>query len=110
LQFLEKYDDALVCLKKSAYLLESNNDSSNILLNRGWAAMWIGEVQVKKLEFDQAYISFRSAAGKWKVVSPERAKAALSNAGAILEKLGDTSLVSCGDWECDEMYHNWLKV
>jgi tetratricopeptide (TPR) repeat protein len=110
LQFLNKFDDALVCLKKSAVLLETDHEQNHILLNRGWAAMWIGEVQIKKKDFDQAYIAFRSAAGKWKTVSPERAKLALRNADSIVENLGDPSLVNCGDWECEEMYRNWLRI
>ena len=110
LQFLNRYDEALVCLKKSAYLLETDHDESKILLNRGYAAMWLGEVHPKLNDPDLVYIAFRSASGKWKVVSPARSKDALQKAGMAVEHLNDPALVGRGDWECDEMYRNWLKV
>ena len=67
LQLLERYEDALVCLKASAYLLETEHDYSNILLNRGWAAMWIGEVQVKKANTMRHTFLFevQPESGKW---------------------------------------------
>jgi tetratricopeptide (TPR) repeat protein len=110
LQFLNKNDEALVCLKKSAYLLETDHDESNILLNRGYAAMWLGEVHSKMNQPSLAYIAFRSASGKWKVVSPARSKSALEKADMIVEQLNDSTLVGRGDWECDEMYRGWLKA
>jgi len=110
LQLQNKNEEALVCLKKSAYLLEKDRDESNILLNRGYAAMWLGEVHSKMNEADLAYIAFRSASGKWKVVSPARSKAALQRADMAVENLKDAALAGRGDWECDEMYKNWLKA
>ena len=109
LQFQNKHKEALICLKKSAYLLEKDREASNILLNRGYAAMWLGEVHSKLDEPDSAYIAFRSASGKWKAVSPARSKEALQKANMIVEHLNDTTLVGRGDWECDEMYQKWLK-
>jgi len=110
LQFENKNQEALICLKKSAYLLEKDRDESNILLNRGYAAMWLGEVHSKLNEPDLAYIAFRSASGKWKAVSPARSKAALQHADMAVEHLNEPTLVGCGDWECDERYRNWLKA
>ena len=72
--------------------------------------MWLGEVHSKLNDPDLAYIAFRSASGKWKVVSPARSKDALQKAGMAVEHLNDPALVGRGDWECDEMYRNWLKV
>jgi tetratricopeptide (TPR) repeat protein len=109
LQFLGRDDDALTCLKKSAILLERSEDS-NILVNRGWAAKWIGELLQRKGAFDPAYLAFRSAASKWKVVSPGRARKAAADATQIVESLKDSSLAGCGDWECEEMYRNWLRI
>jgi tetratricopeptide (TPR) repeat protein len=110
LQFLNRNAEALICLKKSAYLLERGHDVSNILLNRGYAAMWLGEVLTKMNEPSLAYIAFRSASGRWKVVSPTRSKEALQKADLTVERLSDPTLVGRGDWECDEMYLDWLKV
>jgi len=109
LQLMGRLDDALVCLRKSAALLESDEDS-NTLLNRGWAAHWLGEVLRAKGIRDKAYLAFRSAFAKWKVVSPERSRGALVDSDALVENLADISLTACGDWECEEMYRNWLRI
>jgi len=77
---------------------------------RGWAAHWLGEVLRTKEVLDKAYLAFRSAFAKWKVVSPERAKGALVDSDSLVEKLADNSLATCGDWECEEMYRNWLRI
>lgn len=109
LQFMGRFDEALICMRKSACLLESE-ESSNTLLNRGWAAHWLGELLQAKGAIDEAYLAFRSAFAKWKIVSPERAKRALTDSESIVEKLSDSSLANCGDWECEEMYRNWLRI
>jgi hypothetical protein len=72
--------------------------------------MWLGEVHSKMNETDLAYIAYRSASGKWKVVSPARSRAALQQADMAVEYLNEPTLAGRGDWECDEMYRNWLKV
>jgi tetratricopeptide (TPR) repeat protein len=109
LQLMGRFDDALICLRKSACLLESS-EASNTLLNRGWAALWVGEILRTNGAFDKAYLAFRSAFAKWKVVSPGRASRAQIDSESLVEKLADNSLATCGDWECEEMYRNWLRI
>ena len=96
-------------LRKSACLLEAH-EASNSLMNRGWAAHWLGELLQTQGAFDKAYLAFRSAFAKWKVVSPGRASRAQIDSESLANKLADKSLAACGDWECEEMYRNWLRI
>jgi tetratricopeptide (TPR) repeat protein len=109
LQFLERFDEALICLRKSATLLERSH-GTNALLNQGWAAHWLGEVLTNKGLIDESYLSFRCAAVKWMLVSPTRCQAALRDAASLVEKLKDNSLPFCSNSECEAMYRNWLRV
>jgi tetratricopeptide (TPR) repeat protein len=108
LQLQERLDEALVCFKKSALMLESEG-AHHILMNRGWAAQWLGQVLEKKAEFGAAYVAFRRAAATWSTASPQRSREAVESAKKIADQVGDDTLLSSGDWECGEMYRSWLR-
>lgn len=108
LHFQKQLDGALTCYKKSARILERTNDS-NTLMNIGWAALWIGQVLEAKGNFEMAYVAFRRAASKWKLVSPIRATEAIEGGERVREKLPSRVVVPAGDWECDRAYLDWLR-
>jgi hypothetical protein len=102
------YEDALKCLRKSAQLLESER-THYASSNRAWAAQWLGETLASKGEFDLAYAAHRSAAAKWKNVSPARSKEAEEAARTLVPQLKEAALVAAGDWECEDLYLSWLR-
>ena len=108
LQFQEKYRDALVCLCKSAKILEGSQ-RSNLLMHSGWAAFWIGEVLEADGKFEIAYIAFRRASAKWKTVSPPRVRLANEAADRAREKLSPDIALPADDWECERSFVEWLK-
>ena len=108
LQFAEKMDDALICIKMSAKALENTNDS-NVLMNLGYAAFWIGEIMEAKQEYESAYIAFRRAVSKWKIPSPPRARNATEAANRVREKIPLTTVVPINDWECDRAFLEWVN-
>jgi tetratricopeptide (TPR) repeat protein len=108
LQFSGDLDGALICIKQSAKALENTNDS-NVLLNLGYAAFWIGEILEAKQEYEAAYIAFRRAVSKWKIPSPPRARNATDAANRVREKVPPTTVVPMDDWECDRAFLEWLN-
>ena len=108
LQFLDRKDDALKCVRMSAQLIE-REDTSDVPMNRGYAARWIGELLTEMGEWDAAYIAFRRSVANWKLVSPIRASEVEVLLKLSLDKLTDASLASCGDWEAEELFLQWLK-
>jgi tetratricopeptide (TPR) repeat protein len=107
LQFAGNLDGALICIKQSCKALEKTNDS-DILLNLGYAAFWIGEILEVKQEHETAFIAFRRAIAKWKIPSPPRARNATEAANRVREKIPLTTVVPMNDWECDRAFLEWL--
>lgn len=100
LQLDGRLDEALVCIKKSAKLLETAGDGQ-VLMNLGWAALWIGEILEAKGRWEKAYIAYRRAAAKWKVSSPHRSRQASDAADRVREKVPLNVVLPTEDWECD---------
>jgi len=104
LHFQKKYPEALVCLRKSARLLEG--DSSAISpMNNGWAAFWIAAMG----EYEHAFAAFARAAMKWKQASPLRAKLAEEGAERVRGKVGPDIVLPGTEWESDRTFSSWLR-
>jgi tetratricopeptide (TPR) repeat protein/predicted MPP superfamily phosphohydrolase len=69
LQFNGEVDDALLCYVKSSELLQKSS-SANDVLNRGYAALWIGEVLESVSDFKSAFCFYRLATSVWTKRSP----------------------------------------
>lgn len=108
LQMEGRYDDALVCLKKSARLLEAERNL-HAPINRGWAAHWLGETLVLQGNSDLGYAAHRTAAAKWKNISPMRSQEAAGAAQNLVPLLSEKTLIATGDWECEQRYLGWLS-
>lgn len=76
-------DNALICYKKSAKLLEYQNDKQSVM-NRGWVSQWIGEALEKQHNNINAWYFFKKAFYVWQEVSPQRSRQALMKADEIL--------------------------
>jgi tetratricopeptide (TPR) repeat protein len=108
LQLQGRLDEALVCLRKSAVILETEG-AHNVLMNRGWAAQWLALILEQKGEVDAAYIAFRGAAASWSNGSPQRSRDAMLSAERLSDRVSDKTLLSSGEWECTEIYRRWLR-
>jgi len=98
---------ALVCLRKSALLLETER-GGELLQNQGWAALWIGEVLENQETFENAWIAYKRAENKWKRTSPPRSEAAAESAKRMAIKLGD-KVPQYDEAEIDRKFLTWLK-
>jgi hypothetical protein len=85
-----------------------NCSDSNVLLNLGFAALWIGEILEAKNDYGSAYVAFRRAFSKWKLVSPPRARTAMEGADRVREMIPLSIAVPISDWECDKAFLDWL--
>jgi len=77
-----------------------------LLLNQGYAGLWLGELLEKRQESRTAYVCYMRAANKWKLVSPPRAEKALTAAQLLSDK--DKQLCDLKDWEIERIYTDWL--
>lgn len=93
------------CLIKSAWLLEKAQDQL-VLLNQGWAAHWLAEL-FERRNPELAYVFYRRAASRWKLVSPPRAENALGAADRVVKKVS-SQVVALADWQVDRKYLDWL--
>lgn len=107
LQLIGSFNDALICLRKSARLLEEKRPAS-VRMNRGWAAQWIGDVLKELNLIDLSYCAYRRASGIWRTCSPKRSQESEVAANDLSEFVIDKSILLCGDWECEQIYLNWL--
>jgi tetratricopeptide (TPR) repeat protein len=108
LQFQNKLDEALICYRKSARILETGAVLEHAM-NNGWAAQWIGEILERTQKLPAAYVAYRHAASKWKHLSPARSREAREAAGRIRENLPSKVVPPTNDWECEKAYIEWLK-
>jgi hypothetical protein len=73
LQLQGVQQDAAACLVRSAIALR-DFDSGVVLVNRGFAACWLGEVAEIQDDIQGAYVCFSAAREYWRRSSPPRSK------------------------------------
>jgi len=108
LQLQGHFDQALLCIRQSARLIQKYPDSSTPM-NYGWAAFWIGQILEKQGLLEMSYTAFRQAALTWKTPSPPRSREAAGAAATIRERLQNSSTLPADDWECQKAFGDWLK-
>lgn len=109
LQLKHQFDEALTCYVKSAALLYKSSDAQTIM-NRGYAAFWIGETLEKKNEFKSAYAFLRSAIYVWAKRSPllvDRPMEALTRIRNQVEEQWASMSNSAVDKYCRDWISNW---
>lgn len=104
LQLQEKFDWALPVLTNSAKLLEDETDATT-RVNRGWAALWLGEVYEAKRDYKLAYMCFAAAAERFKSCSPPRSRFAETSVSRVSEHV---RVVASWD-RAERQYGDWLR-
>ena len=83
---------------------------SNVLVNQGWAALWLGELLESSRKLELAYRFFKRSEAKWKSSSPIKAQLSCIRSDKVLTELlktGDFQLPS--DAEIERQCKEWLK-
>lgn len=105
--FKKQYDGSLVCLRRSAKLLDEAYDSDSPM-NVGWAAYWIGETLEAKGELPIALSAFVEAGEKWRSVSPPRAKLAAVAVSRVKNALQERGAELTAAMVGPKPYRSWL--
>jgi len=108
LQIKEQLDNALICLVKSAFILKNNHRSIDIL-NRGYAALWIGEILEKQGDFPNAYLCYRQSKIIWTKRAPIKNKVSEERLTCLLDK--DSKLIEQknSDTDITRKYEKWIE-
>lgn len=102
LQLKGALSEARYCLVRSARALRGSV-SSEVFVNRGWAARWLGEVAEAQGDQQGAYICYSAAQHYWLFSSPPRSKE-MRNHVARLSGTRET----VPQWRLERDYHDWL--
>lgn len=109
LQFQGEYDNALQFIILAARLLEKEENHIG-LLNRGYAALWIGEIFEKKNDYKSAYLAYRHAEIIWLKQAPLRASKPKDLANTMLSKTNDLTVLDLTDLGIERMYKKLLGI
>lgn len=96
-----------LALARELWQLGGKATDETVLLNQGWAALWLGEVFEQRQENEFAYICYGRAVTKWKLVSPPRVEKAAEAAARISKTMSKP--VELPDWQIDRKYVDWLN-
>jgi tetratricopeptide (TPR) repeat protein len=101
--------NALRCVRKSAVMLDTET-GSNVLVNQGWAALWLGELFETSGKLDLAYCFFKRAESKWESSSPINAKLSRTRSDKVFDELAKvTSFKLPSDAEIEERCRKLLE-
>jgi tetratricopeptide (TPR) repeat protein len=103
LQLEGALSDARFCLIRSALALRVSG-SSEVFVNRGWAARWLGEVADAQGDAQSAYICYSAAQHYWLRSSPPRSNE-MRDRVAQLHGVPD----SVPQWRLEREYHDLLS-
>jgi len=106
LQFSGELEQAVKCYVKSAAILRNATGSLDIL-NRGYAALWIGEVLQQLGQLDTAYCFYRLCVHIWSRRAPLRVQEAEQRLSEVASLVTETRR-SMSDSEAEEYCNRWL--
>ncbi len=98
LQLMGQIDPALICYRKSAILLEKDQNL-NHTENKAFVREWIGELLIDKSQFCLAKTFLEASRLKWEVVSPPRTVEIDRILDTIRDKTSDCNLLMGEDIE-----------
>lgn len=107
LQLKNELDDALTCYMKSAELLYKESSAGDIL-NRGYAALWIGEILASKNDSKSGYAFLRSAIYIWAKRSPLLVGEPMKRLAFIRDQI-DEQWASMSNSAVDKYCRNWIS-
>jgi tetratricopeptide (TPR) repeat protein len=106
LQLKGQLDSALSCYVKSTELLQKTSGASDIL-NRGYAALWIGEVLERKGDYNSAFCFYRLAIYIWTKRSPLLAGKPMERMAMVRDHV-DENWTSMSNSAIDKYCRNWI--
>jgi tetratricopeptide (TPR) repeat protein len=105
LQLKGRLDDAIIIMRKSAILLETD-DTTDASINRGYIRRWIAEVLRAKGDTSMAALFYRAAIEQWLVVAPRRAREVEPQLIAIGSGAGSAN---SAPWVVERKVRDWLS-
>jgi len=97
--------EAAVCLIRSAVALQRDGGHSTVVVNRGWAAKWLGEVSEASGDMPSAHVCFLAAQEYWRRSSPPRADALHADIARVANPARDIP-----SWQIERAYRDWLDA
>lgn len=98
---------ALRLIRRSGRMLQGERGHTT-LLNRGWAAFWVGEILERSGEFFHSFCAYASAAIHWKECHPLKSVEARNKAAAMRERVDQEEVMPIGEREILGSYYDWL--
>jgi tetratricopeptide (TPR) repeat protein len=93
LHLMGQIEPALVCYKKSAILIERQQEINHVE-NKAFVRQWIGELLIMKDEFCHAKTFLEASKAKWELVSPPRVAEVERALLSIQPKTGSCPMIS----------------
>ena len=108
LQFNGRLQEALRCFVKSALLLEKKEDEVSIM-NRGYAALWIGEVLENQDDYNSAYMFYRRAELIWAQRAPVKVKEPQDRIQKLSDRVNDLSFFKVTESGINRAFKLWIE-
>lgn len=108
LQFKGELSKALQCYVKSASILQRSSTSIDIL-NRGYAALWIGEALESLNDLDPAYRFYRYAVHIWSRRAPLRVGEAIGRLNSLSSRIKKESIL-VSDNDAEKYCRRWIET
>jgi tetratricopeptide (TPR) repeat protein len=103
-QKLDQFDNALICFRKSAVLIEETRGGSHVA-NQAYIRQWAAEAMLERGEYCQAKNFFEAALAKWAHVSPVKANKILEVLNTISDRL--TDCVPLASEQLERNFRDW---
>lgn len=106
--FMGLLDNALICYKKSAILLEKDEDE---ITNRGYIRHWIGELLYKKGQPEDGFMFVKAALEIWNNLSPRRSESLTQLLNEIIENYPQVQRVmEIPKWRLENRFKQWIST
>lgn len=105
LHLMRQIDNALVCYRKSALIIEEEPAAASIA-NKGYIRQWVGELMYSKSDMRLASACFSAAHAFWELVAPPKAELMVKRLRGEIEYRG---LYALPHDEAEQLFQLWLK-
>ncbi len=110
LHFLGSLGEALICYKKSLATIYREKHTA-IILNQGYACLWIAEILEEKKDFRPAVYFFRNAVSKWSIASPIRSQNVVDKLDKLISSHADLKvLLEVEEQKVERFCREWVKA
>ncbi|MDQ2137280.1 NB-ARC domain-containing protein [Alcaligenaceae bacterium B3P038] len=103
---LGKIDNALICYRKSARLLEIEGAN----LNRGYIRQWVAEALIEKCAYEDGAVFLKAAHVVWNGFVPSRAAEVQTELSRLMDERPELERVSSiPNWRLENRFMQWLN-